>query len=74
MGAFVGAICGGFLLLLLSGMWVGIACAVVGLGLMYIDVGWANMLQSAAWVVWGSANTFTLACIPLFIFMGLIFT
>ena len=60
----LGLIC----LLLATGMWVGFALAFAGLAgaaLLGIDIG-----GTIGTTLWGSVNSFTLTCVPLFIFMG----
>ena len=61
-----------FFILLFSGMWVGVAAAVVGMGVLWITTGWDNMVLASTWVVWLSVNSYVLTTVPLFIFMGII--
>jgi tripartite ATP-independent transporter DctM subunit len=71
-GAFLATV---FVLLfgfLASGMWVATASALVGLFTLWTKFGFSTMIQLVGNTVWSSASTFTLATIPLFIFMGLI--
>ena len=60
----------GFLVaLILGGMWVQFAVAAAGLGYLFLlqgTTGW----NALGLVSWGSANSFTLAAIPLFILMA----
>lgn len=60
----------GFLIaLILGGMWVQFAVAAAGLGYLFLlqgTTGW----NALGLVSWGSANSFTLAAIPLFILMA----
>ncbi|MFC2056183.1 TRAP transporter large permease, partial [Chloroflexota bacterium] len=63
---------GAFLGLLFSGMWVATLAALVGMGLLYNDTGWSNMLQSSGWLAWGGSTSFTLVTVPLFVLMGLL--
>ena len=73
MGTFLAAVLGIFLAFLGSGMWLAVACALVGMGLLFIMTGWDNMLLSSSFIVWLSTNSFILGSIPLFIFMGFLF-
>src|SRR3990172_2405110 len=61
-----------FFILLFSGMWVGVAAAVVGMGVFWMTTGWDNMVLASSWVVWLSVNSYVLTTVPLFIFMGII--
>jgi C4-dicarboxylate transporter, DctM subunit len=63
---------GGLLVLLALGVEIGVAMGVVAsLGLVYaVD----KPLVQMAWTAWESLNSFTLLAMPLFIFMGAIFS
>lgn len=70
MGGFIAALFGMFLLLLSSGMWMGIAAALVGIFISWSKNGFDPMLSSVSWLIWNSASSYSLAVIPLFVFMG----
>lgn len=55
--------------LILGGMWVQFAVAGAGLFYVWMIKGFAGW-KALGIVSWGSANSFTLAAIPLFIFMA----
>jgi len=57
-----------FLLLLVSGMWIGIAMIGVGLFILFFMAPGAQNLAGLA--VFNSVNSFTLIAVPLFVFMG----
>lgn len=60
----------GFLIaLILGGMWVQFAVAAAGLGYLFLLQGTSGW-NALGLVSWGSANSFTLAAIPLFILMA----
>lgn len=63
---------GGLLLLLALGAEIGIAMGVIAaLGLVFaVD----KPLVQMAWTAWESLNSFTLLAMPLFIFMGAVFS
>lgn len=63
---------GGLLLLLAIGVEIGVAMGVIAsLGLVFaVD----KPLVQMAWTAWESLNSFTLLAMPLFIFMGAIFS
>ena len=63
---------GGLLLLLALGVEIGVAMGVIAsLGLVYaVD----KPLVQMAWTAWESLNSFTLLAMPLFIFMGAVFS
>ncbi len=63
---------GGLLLLLALGVEIGVAMAVAAsLGLVFaVD----KPLVQMAWTAWESLNSFTLLAMPLFIFMGAVFS
>ena len=65
-------IMGGLLVLLALGVEIGIAMgAVASLGLVFaVD----KPLVQMAWTAWESLNSFTLLAMPLFIFMGAVFS
>lgn len=71
MVGFLVATFSGFLALLGSGMWIATVCGIVGLALLYVRVGWSNMLLASSWVAWVSTDSFTLVAVPLFMFMGI---
>ena len=66
------AVFGVFFALLAANMGVAIAFFLTGMGVLYVIGGWDNMLLSTGWIVWLSSNSFTLTCVPLYIFMGLL--
>jgi len=70
MAWFMGAVFGMLLVLLVGGMWVATAAALVGIFILLSKIGFDPMVQSVGWAIWNSASTFTLCTIPLFIFMG----
>ena len=74
MGSFIVVVFGVFLALLASGIWVGVAAALIGMSVLYSAQGWDAMIQATAWVVWMEANNYTFTILPLFILMGLIMT
>ena len=62
---------GGLLLLLACGAEIGVAMAVTAsVGLLLVD----KPLVQLAWTAWESLNSFTLLAMPLFIFMGAVFS
>jgi len=67
-----GLLMGGLLLLLAAGLEIGIAMGLVAaLGLVFaVD----KPLVQMAWTAWESLNSFTLLAMPLFIFMGAVFS
>lgn len=60
---------GAFLTLLLSGLWIPFAIAVVATIYIYVNFGYVGF-RAFGLVSWGSMNNFTLTAIPLFIFMA----
>lgn len=72
MTALVLVIFSTFLALLASGIWVAMAGTLVGLGIMFLETGWENMILSSSWIVWNSVNSFTFTSLPLFLLMGFI--
>lgn len=60
---------GALVALILGGMWVQFAVAGAGLFYIWLIKGFAGW-KALGIVSWGSANSFTLAAIPLFIFMA----
>lgn len=71
-GAFLATVFALLFGFLASGMWVATASALVGIFTLWTKFGFDTMVQLVGNTVWSSASTFTLATIPLFIFMGLI--
>src|SRR5690349_9321170 len=67
-----GLMMGGLLLLLAAGLEIGIAMGLVAaLGLVFaVD----KPLVQMSWTAWESLNSFTLLAMPLFIFMGAVFS
>ena len=62
---------GGLLLLLALGTEIGVAMGVAAAaGLLLVD----KPLVQMAWTAWESLNSFTLLAMPLFIFMGAVFS
>jgi tripartite ATP-independent transporter DctM subunit len=62
---------GGLLVLLAFGVEIGVAMGVIAsLGLLVVD----KPLVQMAWTAWESLNSFTLLAMPLFIFMGAVFS
>jgi len=63
---------GGLLLLLALGVEIGVAMAVAAcIGLVFaVD----KPLVQMAWTAWESLNSFTLLAMPLFVFMGAVFS
>jgi C4-dicarboxylate transporter, DctM subunit len=62
---------GGLLILLAFGLEIGIAIGLVAaVGLFIVD----KPLVQLAWTAWESLNSFTLLAMPLFIFMGAVFS
>ena len=54
--------------LLLGGMWVAVALGITGIvGILIID---PYMLRSLEIILWNNINSFTLAAVPLFIFLS----
>ncbi len=70
MVGFVAAVFGAFLVLLASGMWIGVITALVGMAVLHITAGWSNMLILTGSVAWSAGSSFIWATVPLFIFMG----
>lgn len=63
---------GGLLLLLALGVEIGVAMGVVAsAGLVFVV---DKPLVQMAWTAWESLNSFTLLAMPLFIFMGAVFS
>src|SRR4026207_661483 len=63
---------GGLLLLLAAGLEIGIAMGLVAaVGLVFVV---DKPLVQMAWTAWESLNSFTLLAMPLFIFMGAVFS
>ena len=62
---------GGFLVLLMGGMWVPFAVGLTALGYLLAIMGPAG-LKAVGLVSWSSANSFLLTAIPLFVFMSAI--
>lgn len=54
--------------LLLSGMWVGFALGTAGL--LYLFLFLPAHVKTVSTIFWQASNSFTLAAIPLFVFMG----
>lgn len=62
---------GGLLLLLALGAEIGVAMGVAAAaGLLIVD----KPLVQIAWTAWESLNSFTLLAMPLFVFMGAVFS
>lgn len=62
---------GGLLLLLALGAEIGVAMgAAAAAGLLIVD----KPLVQIAWTAWESLNSFTLLAMPLFVFMGAVFS
>jgi tripartite ATP-independent transporter DctM subunit len=62
---------GGLLALLAFGVEIGVAMGVAAaVGLLIVD----KPLVQMAWTAWESLNSFTLLAMPLFIFMGAVFS
>lgn len=58
---------GGLLVCIVSGIWIAVALAVVGVVTAYIlDIG----ILAAVYAPWNSTNNFVLTAMPLFILMG----
>lgn len=55
--------------LILCGMWVQMAVGVSALLFLYLQGGWFG-LNGLGFVSWGSANSYTLSAIPLFVLMA----
>ncbi|MEI6720473.1 MAG: TRAP transporter large permease subunit, partial [Betaproteobacteria bacterium] len=63
---------GGLLVLLALGVEIGVAMGVVATaGLVFVV---DKPLVQMAWTAWESLNSFTLVAMPLFIFMGAVFS
>lgn len=60
---------GVLVVLIASGMWVQMAVAVAALVYLYL-IGGVASLSGLGFVSWGSANSYTLSAIPLFVFMA----
>lgn len=56
-------------LFLLSGQWIGIALATVGIIILYFMVG-GNQIAMVGLLQFNQANSFVFAAVPLFVFMG----
>jgi tripartite ATP-independent transporter DctM subunit len=56
-------------LLLLGGMWIPFAIGIGGVFMLILYEG-TSSLNSLGFVVWGSLNSSTLSCVPLFILMA----
>jgi len=54
--------------LLLSGMWVGLALGAAGL--LYLFLFLPMQTKTVSIIFWNASNSFILAAIPLFVFMG----
>jgi tripartite ATP-independent transporter DctM subunit len=63
---------GGLLLLLVFGLEIGIAMAVTAAAGLVFAVD--KPLVQMAWTAWESLNSFTLLAMPMFIFMGAVFS
>ena len=62
---------GGLLLLLAFGVEIGVAMGITAsVGLLLVE----KPLVQMAWTAWESLNSFTLLAMPLFIFMGAVFS
>jgi C4-dicarboxylate transporter DctM subunit len=70
----LGAFLGSFLVLIFSGIPIAIVASLVGMSLLYAKGGWENMILAVNWVLWGSAENFTLISLPMFILMGYLLT
>lgn len=58
------------LVLLVAGVWVGVALGLSGLAGLASVLGWDRALGIAGKVVWEQNTSFVLVAIPMFIFMG----
>lgn len=67
-----GLLMGGLLLLLALGLEIGVAMGLVAaIGLVFVV---DKPLVQMAWTAWESLNSFTLLAMPLFVFMGAVFS
>ena len=55
--------------LLLGGVWVGIALAIAG-GVAFVFFSSASMLDAVPVALWGALDSWELAALPLFVWMG----
>lgn len=56
-------------ILLAGGVWVGVVMAVVGIAGLTLQSG-TELWPSLGFVLWNTANSFTLTAVPLFVLMG----
>ena len=59
-----------FLVLVILGMWVGFAAALVGIGGITILKGWGAASAVAGFLPYSSSASFELSVIPMFVIMG----
>ena len=59
-----------FLVLVILGMWVGFAAALVGIGGITILKGWGAASAAAGFLPYSSSASFELSVIPMFVIMG----
>jgi tripartite ATP-independent transporter DctM subunit len=67
--AVVALLIGVLLLLLAAGVWVGVALGIVG-GVAFVLFGTASLMDGLPVALWGSLDSWELAALPLFVWMG----
>ena len=60
-----------FIVLMASGVWIGVALALSGIGLYLLRDGWSG-LQAVGFVAFNSMNSYEFVALPLFVFMATI--